>query len=1264
MNRYARILFALCFLASVSFATEYNFPINCSNVSDGTPIVINGSNGFDIGGGKQIVWTICQPSLILNYTNTSNYAVYNATAQVPMEVEMGNGTSSSYGDIVSMWRNIGAIGVYHFGGATTDALDSANYLNITATGTITKNNAYLGGQADLNGIGGYPTTGVSAHMPYGEGVHTEQMFLNYSGESGDSFWFFGKSEDSGQRWGFSASIVADNKITNYHWYNDWNNILTLNPNERQMLVMGFDGTNDFAINNDGARLEQTLGATMALSNAQFAIGDWRTTGAYPTANITEFRIFNETKSDEFINQTYKNIIGTEGYGNAGAIEEVNETPLNPIYYNLSLYDNESNFIDYISSETLVDSDGILPSTLEVLTPTGGNKYGIINVTWEADSNPAYEAYDSSTNAPRTVFVRLTYYNDTSSISADSSLYNESSFQVELITPNDEVELSGEDFTFTYSHNALFANASCELDIDGVIQNTQDGLAGNYDYFAGLANGTHYWLVTCYDTEGAGYSSQSSNRTVYANYYPYNEQIELTNGSENVLASPQAMFFDVEGNLNVLYVTDEYDNTQIMRIKTIINGTVAYETNLSIWNVPQLFLVFRGDATKLYFINDSGGGNYEGVLVTLPIYGYSLDIEIIEEIDYVLPITQHDPYTYAQTKQFPVLGITGGVSFYLFTLPSNDTASMLVRFNASPSTFEYLEEFPNGVYGQYQTIAQDVQLSSWLYVMPVDSEGDNILHVFSYNDTDGSVDLGELDPQAYSTEDVSNAIIGFEKYDEKTYAYVTNLNTTTIKLIEENKTYSLNETIANPSHFLFTDEYTFLFFALSGGDTYAYTCYFEEAPTCYRFDSSEYGLVVPYERGFMTSAKRETNRDDTIVKGAIQSASTVILNYNINTYDMKYICYDEKTDARKMFKQRTLTSTSAIELLNYTWGYVLPSAEGGAGLKKIYTTCENGTQRLFLSGLAANFSIDEWTLNSNLGAYYSFTIKNRYGVALPDVKVSMLRFSTLKQAFVVIEQCLSDFNGGCVFFLEPYSPYKILIEAEGFVTQYVDFVPSSVTTINIALDPSGTSFTLPNYNYLFDDITTALTPTSTLINNATNISYTVTSSGSHLQYYGMDVWQTVNSTRQLVYSNNISGSPTGGIEIFEVNESGRYDVEVYIKHENYSVYIPFTRHYQFQVKSGLVKSRDTLQATDDLSGWGIYFFGVVITMLVVGFVSRYTIDGAGIVGLIVLWGFTAIAPDAVIYEAGAIAITTTIASIITSIATVGALYLRYSSQSGG
>lgn len=929
-------------------------------------------------------------------------------------------------------------------------------------------------------------------------------------------------------------------------------------------------------------------------------------------------------------------------------------------------------------------DPLAPTAPIVLTPTSGDKYGIVSITWLAAQNltpqtisynvslynddGTFNSYLTTTNstsyswntasiAHLPYFIRVTATNNYSQSSfADSENFTIATFTATAISPTSGSAFAGNEILFSYSQNSDIAPATCQLRIDGVTVDTNTNLSGTYSALATLANGSHYWVVNCSDTEGAGYTSQSTNRTFTINYYAFNTQANLTSSPENVLSSPQAMFYDINGHLNVLYFTDE-GTSRTARIKTISGSTVTNSANVSLEPTNQFFIVFRNPSNTT-ILTTNASNLTQAILLTLSGSSLTYSTASFPSAN-SRNLTVFDAYTYANTKQFTTLSPTAS-SYWLFTTPLSTGSNITKYYN---NTLSNVQTFVNSVSGQWQTIANDSAMTQWIYAVPYDIGGSNAIHLYSYNGTAG-VDIGTLDSNGYSASALSAAIVGFEKYNGSTYAYATNLTRTTIHLIEENKTYQLNETITNPSYFFFIDKYTFVFFASSGGDTYAYTCYFEASPICERFASADYGLAVPYEQGFMSSAKRESNNDDTVVRGMIQSGSVVSLNYNTNTYDMKFICYNERNDDRKTFKQRTLTATSAVELANYTWGYVLPSASVGTGVMKYYSTCLNGTQRLFLSGLSANFSIDEYTLDSSIGTYYSFTVKDRYGVAIPDVKVSMLRYSTLKQGFVVIEQCLSDFNGGCTFFLEPYQPYKILIEANGYVTQYVDFVPSSVTAINIALDPSGASFSLPSYNYMFDDVTSSLTPISTLMTNKTNITYTVSSNGSNLQWFGMEVYKTVNSTRTQVYNQNTSTQPSGGSLLYEVNSSGRYDVRVYYKHQNYSQFEPFTRSYTFQIKSGLVKTREAIEGSANTDGWAIYFVGVVITMLVVGFVSRYTIDGAGVVGLVVLWGFTMLNPSAVIYSAGIISITTTIATIVTSIVTIAALYIRYSAQTGG
>ena len=1003
-----------------------------------------------------------------------------------------------------------------------------------------------------------------------------------------------------------------------------------------------------------------------------------TTNAYSVANFTRT---GATRTSTNGGTSWSN----QTYSLDAHLHQFNGTAT--LYY--SVYANVSGALNQSATRNdTFEFDPLPPTSPTVLTPTAGNKYGIVNISWSpaqnvtpstiyynvslyrsngtfastiaanTSTNTSY-AWNTAGTAQGEYFVKVTAYDNYSfSTFGESANFTVATFNATALAPTSGSSFVGNQILFQYSQTAQIANAKCNLRIDGVSVNNQTGLAGTYSYLATVANGSHSWVANCSDTEGAGFSFQTANRTFTINFFAFNTQANLTSAPENVLASPQSLFFDINGDLNALYFTDE-GATQTVRVKTINGSTVTAQANLTLAPTAQWFVVFRG-ANNTAILTRQAADTTKGILLTLAG-------NVLTQANYTMPsanalnLTAFDAYTYANTKQFPTLSL-GASSFWIFTTPIA-TGSVITKWNGT--AFTTIDTFANQRSPTWQTIANNSGLTQWLYMIPVDIGGGNVkVQINSYDGTT-KTNLTTMLANA-SGYGLNTSIAGFERYANTTYAYITNTtNQTIIYQIEGNKTYLLNQSVFNPSYFFFIDAKTFVFFATSGGDTYAYSCYFGGTPTCDRIPSSDYGLAVPYEQGFMSSAKRDSYNQDTVVRGLIQSGTVVQLNYNINTYDMKFICYDEQNDARKTFKQRTVTPTTSNALLNYSWGYVLPSASVGAGLKQYFSTCLNGTQRLFLSGLTANFSIDEYSLLSTAGVYYSFTIKDRFGSPLEGVKTSMLRFSNAKQAFVVIEQCLSDFNGGCTFFLEPYSPYKILIEANGFTTQYLDFIPSSVTAINVALDASGTSFSLPNYNYLFGDLTTSLTPLSTLMNNATNITFTATSNASIMEYYGMNVWQTLsNGTRTQVYSNNITSQATGGSVLYNVNSSGRYDVQVFAKIQNFSTYEPFAQAYNFQNKSGLVKARDALTGSNDISGWGLYFLGVVVTMVVVGFVSRYTIDGAGIIGVLVLWGFTLLNPSAAIYTAGSIVITTTIATTITTIATFAALYLRYSATTGG
>jgi hypothetical protein len=212
-----------------------------------------------------------------------------------------------------------------------------------------------------------------------------------------------------------------------------------------------------------------------------------------------------------------------------------------------------------------------------------------------------------------------------------------------------------------------------------------------------------------------------------------------------------------------------------------------------------------------------------------------------------------------------------------------------------------------------------------------------------------------------------------------------------------------------------------------------------------------------------------------------------------------------------------------------------------------------------------------------------------------------------------------------------------------------------------------NFTGPSYQYLFSDISTAFFPTEVYIVNNTSVIYTVFSSTSSLEYYGMIINYTnytnlSNITTSIIYSNNTT-SITGGTLNLTVSYYGKYEVTTWFKKSGQNLYYPFIKTFYVMNTTGLMQAGDTLQTSNIISGWAFYFVAVVVSMLVMGFASRYTIDGAGVVGVVTLWGFTMLWPNASLVPSLPM-LTPLTATILTTIAVFGALYIRYRASTGG
>jgi len=319
----------LCSIA-VSAAYDYKIPINCSNTDTGTPIIINGTNGFNIGSGQQIVWTNCQPEasgIALHYdsANPIDYIVKNDTANLAFEVETGNATSHNPTDV---WDNEYTL-VVHFNNLTAgDFMGSSKSgynLTHTAYTNFTKEAGIIGDSINMMsaannvcfkcvpaGCYHYPSNAIgytfetwlkpSADLYNGIYLWDDQPGVIIKGVSGNhlSTWIYSSGAwfqaDSNMIVGISTPSKITSTITN--------NYVTTIINTTAFYSGGSMGS-DINFDDDYGGVSVFGNIVCDPHNLQ------------PPGYADELRFSNKTRGSKYTNDTYFNVMGKAGYGVLG-----------------------------------------------------------------------------------------------------------------------------------------------------------------------------------------------------------------------------------------------------------------------------------------------------------------------------------------------------------------------------------------------------------------------------------------------------------------------------------------------------------------------------------------------------------------------------------------------------------------------------------------------------------------------------------------------------------------------------------------------------------------------------------------------------------------------------------------------------------------------------------------------------------------------------------------------------------------------------------
>jgi len=280
---------------------DYKVPINCTSLSDGTPIIINGSEGFTVGGETQYIWTYCRGDAThLYYNNYSSYAVANDTTQLPMEVEQGNGTS--YNPTL-VWDDYE--GVYHFGSTSGVLVDSTGNEHNLTSGAIT------------------PTYGagyIAGAYTYAGGVNEYFIVNSFGTGSATDYVYSAWATQDANLNDYSAILVGSNYglVTST---NDYYRFIqatdTAKLGDGYVFGRQTAGASNLYFNNTFRKTsgDENFDPPKYLGNDEGNAGrEWK-------GMIDEVRFTNDTSLSLLVlNESYYNVLSYEGYGDVGAEE--------------------------------------------------------------------------------------------------------------------------------------------------------------------------------------------------------------------------------------------------------------------------------------------------------------------------------------------------------------------------------------------------------------------------------------------------------------------------------------------------------------------------------------------------------------------------------------------------------------------------------------------------------------------------------------------------------------------------------------------------------------------------------------------------------------------------------------------------------------------------------------------------------------------------------------------------------------------------------
>jgi hypothetical protein len=187
--------------------------------------------------------------------------------------------------------------------------------------------------------------------------------------------------------------------------------------------------------------------------------------------------------------------------------------------------------------------------------------------------------------------------------------------------------------------------------------------------------------------------------------------------------------------------------------------------------------------------------------------------------------------------------------------------------------------------------------------------------------------------------------------------------------------------------------------------------------------------------------------------------------------------------------------------------------------------------------------------------YLLQVKNEIDIVVPGVHLQFKHYINATIGFGNVSSLVTDGEGQVNIYLIPGQLYKIIITAEGYDTGISDYYPSdSIFTHTLRIYFSNGTGTPKEY--LFDNIGWGIIPTEPYQTGAFNVSYSISSTDSKIEWFNATVheYNSSSETWVLLYAENITDQPTGGTIQYTINnETGKYSFTCRFKKEGFPVY---------------------------------------------------------------------------------------------------------------